>query len=259
MLEKFKGEVPLQGKEISPQEKIEGVEQPKISEHLSFLEKSVHRYRGLDQSKTEQLFRNAFEKLPKSKQKTISLELQALGIEIDTLEKQDIEISPVWRSEISNRILGAIEKSGVVASAKEGGVDRTRKQVGEVAEKAAAYLIEYETFAQSVKDKSGNTKKSVEYLLAISSGIKQELGRLQLTDVSSAQSQNELKDEREARYPVITNVSYFYRDIDNAIYMEGLIGFSTLNKLLKEFCSAKEYLEKTVLQTKAKKAKRAKK
>ncbi len=245
MPEKFEDSIP-------PQEKEEKIQTPEVSKHLSFIKEALWQYRDLSskkQAEVEQSFKEAFENLPEDEQKAISLELQALGVEIGTLDKQNEGVAIVRQSEIVNRIREVMDRSGVVASAKEGGVERTKDQVAEVAEKTAAYLTEYEAFAQSVKDKSDDTRENAEFLLAISSGIKQELGRLQLADVASARSQDELRNERKSRHIIVTSVSQFGKQLDNTIYMESLIGFSTLNKLIKEFHSAKKYLEESVLQS----------
>jgi len=244
MPEKFEGGVP-------PQEKGEKIQTPEISKHLSFIKEFAWQFRDLSterQGEIEQSFKKSFDRLSEDEQKAISLELQALGVEIGTLDKQNEGIAIVRQSEMVNRVREVMDRSGVVASAKEGGIDRTKEQVAGLAGEAIAYLGEYEEFAQSVKNKSEDTKQNAEYLLAIASGIKQELERLQLTDVASAQSRGELKKERDA-LPMITSVSMLGNKLDPAIDLEGIIGFSTLNKLAKEFSRAKHYLEEAVLQS----------
>lgn len=244
MPEKFEGGVP-------PQEKGEKVQAPEVAKHLSFIREVSLKYRDLTgegQTKIEQSFNEAFERLSNEEQKAVSLELQALNIEIGLLNKQNHGVGIVRQTEIVNRVGEIMDRSGVVASAKEGGVERIKEQTAEVAEKTAAYLTEYEAFAQSVKGKSKDTKQTAEYLLAIVSGIKQELERLKLADVASAQPQNELRNERESRHILVTSISEFGRKLDRDIEWDGLIGFSTLNKLIKEFYSAKKYLEESVLQ-----------
>lgn len=249
MSEQFEGGVP-------PQEKKEKIKAPVVSGHLSFVKENAWQYKDLTaegQSGIERYFKEAFERLPEEEQKAISLELQALDVEMGLLNKQNKGIAIVRQTEIVNRIREVMERGGVHASAKEGGLGRTRDRIGEDGGKAFAYLSEYEAFARSVKDKSRDTRENAEYLLALVSGIKQELSRLDLVDVALSQSQGELLAEREARLPLVTSVSQFGRQLDNNIELEGLIGFSTLDKLIKEFHSAKKYLEESVLQSESEK------
>ncbi|PIQ74098.1 MAG: hypothetical protein CO002_01135 [Candidatus Portnoybacteria bacterium CG_4_8_14_3_um_filter_44_10] len=245
MSEKFEGGVP-------PQEKGEKIQTPEVARHLSFIKESAWQFRDLSterEEEIEQSFKIAFERLPENEQKAISLELQALGVEIGTLDEQNDGIAIIRQSEMVNRVREVMDRSGVVASAKEGGVDRTKEAIAELAGEAIAYLGEYEEFAQSVKNKSEDIKQNAEYLVAIASGIRQELERLQLTNVASVQSRGELKKERSARLPMITSVSMLGNKLDPVIDLEGVIGFSTLNKLAKEFSRAKHYLEEAVLRS----------
>lgn len=245
MPEKLEGGVP-------PQDKGEKIPTPEVAEHLSFIKESAWQFRDLSperQAGVEQSFKEAFARLSEDEQKAVSLEIQALGVEIGTLDKQNEGVAIVRQSEMVNRVREVMDRSGVVASAKEGGVDRTKEQVAELAGEAIAYLGEYEEFAQSVKNKSEDTKQNAEYFLAIASGIRLELERLQLTDVASVQSRGELQKERNARLPMITSVSMLGNKLDLVIDLEGVIGFSTLNKLVKEFSRAKHYLEEAVLQS----------
>ena len=245
MPEKFEGGVP-------PQEKGEKIPTPEVAKHLSFIKESAWQFRDLSterQEEIEQSFKKSFERLSEDEQRAISLEFQALGVEIGMLDKQNEGIAIVRQSDMVNRVREAMDRSGVVASAKEGGVERTKEQVAELAGEAIAYLGEYEEFTQSVKNKFEDTKQNAEYLLAIASGIRQELERLQLTDVASTQSRGELQKERNARLPMITSVSMLGNKLDPVIDLEGVIGFSTLNKLVKEFSRAKHYLEEAVLQS----------
>lgn len=242
MPEKFEGSIP-------PQEKGEKVKTPEVSQQLSFVKEVAWQYRDLPSATVEQSFRGAFEKLPEDEQKAISLELQALGVEIGTLDKQNEGVAIIRQDEIVNRFREVLDRSGVVASAKEGGVERVREQFSGLAGEAAAYLQEYESFAQSVKDKSDDTKQNAEYLLAVVSGIRAELERLQLADMQNVQPKGELTKERNARLPVYTTVGQLGGRLEPNIELEGLIGFSTLNKLINKFHSAKKYLEEAVLQS----------
>ena len=245
MPEKFEGGIP-------PQEKGEKLQVPEVAEQLSFLK--VWQYGELAperQRDIEQIFKTSFEGLPENEQKAVSLELQAITAEIAGLDKQNGGIQIVRQKEISDRVRGVLERSGTVASVKEGGIDRVKDMVSEIAASATSYLAEYEEFARSVMGKTGDIKQNAEYLLAIISGIRQELGRLQLADVSSAQPQDELHKERKSRYPVLTSVGSLGNELDKTVDLEGIIGFSTLNKLTKEFHSAKKYFEEAVLETKA--------
>lgn len=242
MPEKFEGGIP-------PQEKGEKIQTPKVSQHLSFVKEVAWQYRDLPSAKVEQSFKEVFERLPEDEKKAISLELQALGIEIGALDKQNKGIVIVRQDEIVNRFREALDRNGIVTSAKKGGVERVREQFAGLAGEAAAYLQEYESFAQSVKDKSDDTRQNAEYLLAVVSGIKAELERLQLADVNNIQPKGELAKERSARLPVYTTVGQLGRKLELNIELEGLIGFSTLNKLIDKFHSAKKYLEEAVLQS----------
>jgi len=242
MPEKFEGGIP-------PQEKGEKVKTPEVSQQLSFVKEAAWQYRDLPSATVEQSFKGAFERLPEDEQKAISLELQALGVEIGTLDKQNEGVAIVRQDEIVNRFREALDRSGVVASAKEGGVERVREQFSGLAGEAAAYLQEYESFAQSVKDKSDDTRQNAEYLLAVVSGIRAELERLQFVDLQNVQPKGELAKERSARMLVYTTVGQLGGRLEPNIELEGLIGFSTLNKLINKFHSAKKYLEEAVLQS----------
>lgn len=240
------------GSGIPPQERGEIIQSPEVASHLSFLRGSAWQFQDLSadgQKEIEQSFKKAFEKLTGDERKVTSLELQALGVEIGTLGKQNEGIAIGRESEMVNRIREIMERSGVVAAAKEGGIDRTKKQVAKLAGEAIAYIGEYEEFVRSVADKSEDTKQNAKYLLAIASGIRQELERLQLTDVASAQSRGELKEEENARGLFLTSVSMLGKKLDLLVDSEGLIGFSTLNKLIKEFSQAKYYLEEAVSES----------
>ncbi|MCI0542183.1 hypothetical protein L0Y69_00290 [bacterium] len=245
MPEKFEGGIP-------PQEKGEKIQSPEVSRHLSFVKEAAWQYRDLPSAKVEQSFKDAFERLSEDEKKAISLELQALGVEIGMLDKQNEGVAIVRQDEIVNRFKEALDRSGVVASAKEDGVERFREQVAGLAGEAAAYLQEYESFAQSVKDKSDDTRQNAEYLLAVVSGIRAELERLQLADINNIQPKGELAKERSARWlPVDTTIGQLGRGLEPNIELKGLIGFSTLNKLINKFHSAKKYLEEAVLQSEA--------
>ncbi|MBI4812338.1 hypothetical protein HY798_02760 [Candidatus Falkowbacteria bacterium] len=244
MPEKFEGGTP-------PQEKGEKIQTPEVSQQLSFVKEAAWQYKDLPSAKVEQSFKDAFEKLPEEERKAISLELQALGVEIGTLDKQNEGVAIVRQDEIVNRFREVLDRSGVVASAKEGGVERVREQYSGLVGEAAAYLQEYESFAQSVKDKSDDTKQNAKYLLAVVSGIRAELERLQLADIQSVQPKGELAKERSARMLVFTTIGQLGQRLEPNIELEGLIGFSTLDKLIKKFHSAKKYLEESVLESEA--------
>ncbi|OGD69771.1 hypothetical protein A3A84_02135 [Candidatus Collierbacteria bacterium RIFCSPLOWO2_01_FULL_50_23] len=238
--------------DVAPKEKKGKIKTPVVSVHLSFLKENALRYKNLTaegQSEIERYFKEAFNRLPEEEQRAISLELQALDLEMGLVSNQNEGIAIVRQIEIVNRIREVMERGGVIASAKEGGLGRTRDRLGEDGGKAFAYLSEYETFARSVKDKSEDIRENAEYLLALVSGIKQELSRLDLVNVALSRSQGELRAERKARSPLDTSVSQFGRQLDHTIELEGLIGFSTLNNLIKEFHSAKRYLEDSVLRS----------
>ena len=237
---------------ISPQEKGERIQTPDISSHLSFIKEATWQYRDLSSAKLEKFFREAFERLPEDERKAAELELQALGVEIGVLDKQNEGVALVRQDEIVSRFREILDRSGVVDSAKEGGVERTRQNLYMLAENTAAYLQEYEAFAQSVKDKSGDTKQNAEYLLAVVSGIRVELERLQLTDIGGVQPKGELSSERNARLLVFTSVGQLGQKLGPTIELEGLIGFSTLDKLIDKFRSAKKYLEESVLESETK-------
>jgi len=245
MPEKFESGIP-------PQEKGEKLQVPEVSEQLSFLK--VWQYGELtpeQQKNIEQIFKTSFERLPESEQKAISLELQVVAIEIAGLDKQNEGVQIIRQREISDRVRDILERSGTITSVKEGGIDRVKNRISEIAASTVSYLAEYEKYARSVMGKTEDVKQNAEYLLAIISGIRQELERLQLADVSSAKSQDELQKERKSRYPVLTSVGSLGNELDKTIDWEGIIGFSTLNKLTKKFHSAKKYLEEAVLETEA--------
>ena len=245
MLEKFESGIPSQ-------ERGEKLPTPEIAEQLSFLK--VWQYRELTperQGDIEQIFKTSFEDLPESEQKAVSLELQAVATEIATLDKQNEGIQIIRQRGISDRVRDILERSGTIASIKEGGLDRVKERVSKIAAESASYLTEYEGYARSVMEKTKDTEQNAEYLFAIISGIRQELERLQLADVSSTQSQNELDKERKSRYPVLSSVDLLGKELDKTIDWEGIIGFSTLDKLIKEFHSAKKYLEESVLDAEA--------
>ncbi len=234
---------------ISPQEKRGEVKTPEISIQLLFVKRAGWQYRELPSAKVEQSFKGAFERLPKNEQKAISLELEALEAEISTLDQQNEGVAIVRQDEIVIRFVEALERSGVVAGAKVGSVERVREQFSGLAGKALAYLQEYNLYAQRVKDKSDDIRQNVEYLIAVISGITEELKRLQLIDLQNVHPKGELAKERSAPTVLYTSIKQLGARLEPHIELEGLIGFSTLIKLIKKFNLTKKYLEEAVLQS----------
>lgn len=240
-----------------PQQEMEKIETPDISSHLSFLKEAIWQYKDMTpetQSNIEQSFRQVFEKLPPKEQKAISLELQALDLQIDSLDKQNKGIAIIRQSEIAGYIRETLERSGLIADAKEDGAKNAKERMTGLAQDTAAYLNEYKTFAQDTKNKAADrdTEENAKYFLIIISGIEQELERLQLANPAKIQPKGELKQEQQSQHIIATRITRFGTSLENSIKNEGLIGFSTLNKLINQFHRAKRYLNDAILIEKTK-------
>ena len=230
--------------------KKEKIETPDISRQLSFLKDSTWQFRKLTPTgfaMIEKSFREVFEILTEDEQKAISLQLNALDIEIRILDNQNEGVAIVRDKEIASRFRELLDRSGVVASTKEGGLDSIREELTVLMEKTLTYLQEYESFAESVKDKSADTKENTEYIFALISGIRSEFVRLKFPNRRNLQQKGEFEKERNAQLPVYTPVGQIGSKLEHSIELEGLIGFSTLNKLINLFCSVKRRLEDACL------------
>ncbi len=213
------------------------VHAPSLEGHLAFVGKSVWQGRDLSEDRRSEMqnsFQESFAALPKEQQKMISLELEALGAEMGAIGSLNEGVAIVRRSEIVSRIRDVMERSGIVESIQTGGVERLKGQVAQSAQAAVAYLGENEVLLTSELDGGGRAG----YLLAIVSGIKNELERLKLADMSLIQSQGELQRERTSYRPMVTSIATLDHKLSTAIELEGAIGFTTLSKLIKEFIRA---------------------
>lgn len=239
-----------------PQEKGADTQTPEFSEYISIINETVWQGRELTaerQLALEEDFKQSFGKLSEKEQRSILLELQSLGIEIDAISTQNDGIAIIRQTEMTTRAQSLMERTGVITSATEGGLTLARETLSNNATRASEYLHDYETFARSVQvarsvqDGSEDINYDVKYVLAIISGIRQELERLQLGNATTSSSNGELQAERESRSPMNTSIRQFGKQLNSTIETEGLIGFSTLDKLIKEFHSAKASLEESIL------------
>jgi len=218
---------------------------PEITSQMIFV-KEVDSLWGKMSAKSEEnfvnIFRQTFGKLPGEAQKAISLELQAMQIEIGLLDNLDEGVASIREKEIAERIKADLERSGVVASAVEKGLENAKKKLSVPAENAAAYLVEYEAYIQGIESENEEVGQQTEYLMMLIPAIRQELSRLQICNTQNIEGKGELKQEMASVTPIVTSMLNFGQQVETEIGTEALVGFSTLAKLVKEFNDIKAKL-----------------
>lgn len=216
-----------------------------ISMHLNFLRD--HRGDGFNEMSVErqsaigQSFDTHFVALSHQRQDGIRQTLNGLASDIEELPSLQTGIAIVNKLAIGARIVDVFDACGIVDSAVEGGLEYSRKKISE---NAPEILAELEYYVNDIKDtlkvnrrrkRFGEIRETAELLLSIKSGIGQELDRLQL--VPKGTSPNSIKEkDYSPRY-----LSILSDELRGYTRKYGLIGFSTLSKLIEEFYNVKRY------------------
>ncbi len=231
--------------EAKPAQKI-----PDIYQLIVFVKDYSWEWNDLTDKQVQALeadFKQAFQKLPALEQQALLLEAQALSNSIKILPDLNPGVAIMRQTDMADRVNSIMERAGVIGSTKEGGLERTKEKLAALGEDTLGYLIEYEIFAKTQAEKP-EVASQVTYVLNIISGIRSEIERLKLADASKSQPKGELARRRDSKRRVKTSISKLGNELDSALSNEELIGFCTLNELLKEFHNAKRYFEDAVLQ-----------
>ncbi len=182
-------------------------------------------------------------------------EASRLGMahELSSLQQRSREVAGslpginiVRTDELETNIRDLLERVGVIASSQEGGIEDA---VGELARQSAevyGYLNEYEASIRGFAETPGDVAENVAYTLAVIAGIKSELERLKLVDLATLQQSTEVFRQREADFPLLGSYTRLEQQLKGLIVLKGLIGFSTLEKLLEMFPKAKRYTQEAI-------------
>ncbi len=148
---------------------------------------------------------------------------------------------------IGERIVDVLESCGIVDSAQPGGVSFTRKAlssgVGAPNVLEELSIEEKDIKARSRKSREAETKLVADSLLAITAGIRHELDRFKIIPKDSKTTQDKEANGKLNQFIPhrLYSLSAFLK---GAILECGLIGFSTLDKLIDKYFETRKWLNK---------------
>ena len=225
---------------------------PDMAKPLELLRANFWQYRGLSPERKavmEKAFQADFAQLGEKEKKAVTLELQAIEQDIALYEDNEDPIALIREEETAERVRQVLERVGVVMSAAEGALEGAREELMRFAIGAVQYMGRKDGYAREVMDKSEDTKAAAERLLKFSDAIKDELRRLELYSYEPVAAPPKPSKRREARNESLWSdpgMTLFQQVVHNRIDMNGLIGFSTLDKLTSEYTRTSRSLDEAV-------------
>lgn len=222
-----------------------------LSLHLMFLREHRSGFDKMTEGKQfeiEQAFSKGYEDLSAERQQQVGKYIEGITLEIQGLPQLHPGLAIIRRDRIGEGIIDVLESCGIVDSASPGGVEFIRKMLSAGAPNVSEELSieEKDIKAQTLRSIDPETKIVADSLLTLKEAILSELDRLKLIPEDPETTQNKKANgELNQLYGYVPDeLKSLSPWLKGAILDKGLIGFSTLDRLIDKFFQIRHWLNK---------------